>query len=121
MVLPAVDAGGLAVLGTRRSAAVLTGMVSVVVLLGVDGSGVVLVPATVSVMKPVVAVTVALTISVSTPPAASVAVVAAALAPATVVVTLLLLALISVWPADRTSVNVTFCAALGPRLVRVTV
>ena len=53
--------------------------------------------------------------------AATLAVVAAALAPATVVVPLFPLALSKLWPADRMSVNVTFCAVLGPRFTSVTV
>src|SRR6187402_3539065 len=121
MVLPAVPWVVLATLVTCRSAAEETGTVNVVVLLGVVGSGVVLVPTAVSVTRPVVAVTVALTTSVRVPPTARVVVVAAALAPAIVVVTLLLLELMKVWPADRKSVTVTFCATLGPRLTSVTV
>ena len=79
-------------------------------------------PTAVLVMLPVVAVTVALSTSVSVWPTLRVAVVAATLPPTVVVPPgLLVLDENRVCPADRMSVKVTFCAALGPRLTSVTV
>ncbi len=106
------------------SARLTTGTTSVVVLLPGVGSGVVLVPAAVLVTLPLAELlTVTLTIRVSVWPIAKLVVVAPTEAPTTVVVppALLLLALTNVSPAPSTSVKVTLCAALGPRLTNVTV
>ena len=121
MVEPLVPLLLEATLVTLRSALVTTGVTTVLVLLPGVGSAVVLVPLAMLVTEPVLAVTVALTISVKVWLIARLAVVAAALAPAIVVVPLLPEALIRLSPALRMSVSVTLSAVLGPKLTKVTV
>lgn len=106
---------------TLKSALVVTGVTTGAVLFPGTGSGVLLVPAAVLVTLPVDAVTVALTTRVRVCPMAKLVVTAAALDPGAVTVVWLELALIKLKPALSTSVRVTFCAVLGPKLTNVTV
>ena len=107
-----------------RSALAPTRLGTVAVLLPGVGSAVVLVPMAVLVMLlPKAALTLAVTTSVRVWPSARLAVVAPTVPPtaAPVAVLWLELLLIKVSPALRTSVMVTFWAALGPKLTSVTV
>ena len=99
-----------------------TPVATVTVLLGC-GSGVVLVPAAVLVTVPVVALTVAWITMVSVWPTCSVVVAAALVLAFTSVTTPLFVDGVPTRPkpALKMSVNVTFCAALGPRLTKATV
>ena len=105
-----------------RSALEATGVTTVAVLLPGVGSAVVLVPAAVLVSVPLVAVTVTLTKSVRVWPIARLLTTALALEPAMVTVAPFGLEIAPrLMPALSTSVIVTFCAVLGPRLTSVTV
>lgn len=107
----------------ETSATCVTDTTTVRVLLPVAGSGVVEVPNAVFDTLLVPGLIVALTTRVSVLPEFKLFATAVALEPATVVVPLppVLLALTRVKPELMTSVKVTFCAVLGPRLTNVTV
>ncbi len=112
----------LATLVTVRSATLATGTTTVTVLLPGVGSGVVDVPAAVFTALLKAAVTVALTTRVSVWPTARLVVpITLVPVPTSVVAPLLLLALMNDRLVPSTSVSVTFCATLGPRLTSVTV
>lgn len=107
----------LAVLVTPRSALTTREIVTLLVLLAGVGSEVVLVMAAALVMEPAMAVATTLKVNVPEPPDARLANVS--VTPPVVVMTVpeLATALTNVRPAAvRESVNVTFCAVLGPAL-----